>query len=78
MRRTSTAQPAYDPLQFIALKPAANLAKKAEKQIEIVQETKKKRQSVDKDEAEWQFVSYLHLLTQSFPLIFRLLWPSDA
>ena len=59
MRRTSATnlQPAYDPLQFIALKPANNLAKKAEKQIEIVKETRKKRESVDKDEAEWQFVS---------------------
>ena len=59
MRRTSATncQPAYDPLQFIALKPADNLAKKAEKQIEIVKETRKKRESVDKDEAGWQFVS---------------------
>lgn len=59
-RKSSSAlQPAKDPLQFIALKPAVNLAKKAEQQIEIVKETKKRRESVDKDEAEWQFVSFI-------------------
>ena len=72
MRRTSATnlQPAYDPLQFIALKPANNLAKKAEKQIEIVKETRKKRESVDKDEAEWQFVS-IEFIESCLPLFYE-------
>lgn len=56
-RRTSTAQPAYDPLQFVAFKPATSLAVTASKQMELVQNTKKKRESIDKTETEWQDVS---------------------
>jgi len=57
LRRKSSSQPAVDPLQFVALKPAEHLAQKAVKQLELALETRKKRESVDKDEAEWQFVS---------------------
>lgn len=58
-RRTSSVQPAYNPLQFISVKPAVSLAKKASHQIELVQETKKKRESVDRSDADWQDVGYL-------------------
>ena len=57
LRRTSTTQPAKDPLQFIASKPALSLAQAAEEQLKLVQETKKLRESETKDEAEWQYVS---------------------
>jgi len=40
-----------NPLQFLALKPADHLAQKALKQLELALETRKKRESVNKDEA---------------------------
>ncbi|XP_067949823.1 LIM domain only protein 7-like [Watersipora subatra] len=54
LRRTSSTQPAIDPLQFVASKPAINLALTAEKQLELVRDTKLRRGSETKDEVEWQ------------------------
>jgi hypothetical protein len=59
--KTTPPKPAYNPLQFVQLKPS-NLFVNAQEQVKKAEEVKKNKEVTKEEPEDWQCVSILHLV----------------